>query len=112
MRKVPSNNTKKHPAGSLLWMNVILNTQFLLYCWAITLQIWETTPFLFLCILSDLPQQNNGRDYAKGAPPILYVPTFPWKYFFPLKQERSKEIKRELFMQERFLYSCVLSPEV
>jgi hypothetical protein len=90
-------------------MNVILNTQFLLYCWAITLQIWETTPFLFLCILSDLSQQKNDRDYAKGAPPILYVPTFPWKYFFSIKQERSKEIKRELFMQGGGSCTCVFS---
>jgi hypothetical protein len=29
--------------------------------------------------------------------PISYVPTFPWKYFFPEKQERSEEIKGELF---------------
>jgi len=92
-------------------MNVILNTQFLLYCWAITLQIWKTTPFLFLCILSDLPLQKNGRDYAKGAPPVLYVPTFPWKYFFSIKQERSKEIKRELFMQGE-VPILVCSPEV
>jgi hypothetical protein len=36
--------------------------------------------------------------YAGGAPPILYVPIFPWNiYFFLTKQERSKEIKRELF---------------
>jgi hypothetical protein len=35
--------------------------------------------------------------YARGAPPILYVPTFPWKYFFSTKGEGSEEIKRELF---------------
>jgi hypothetical protein len=33
----------------------------------------------------------------EGAPPILYVTTFPRKYFFSTKQDRSKEIKREMF---------------
>lgn len=32
-----------------------------------------------------------------GSSPIFYVPTFPWKYFFSTKWERSEEIKRELF---------------
>jgi hypothetical protein len=36
--------------------------------------------------------------YAGGAPPILYVPTFPWKYFIFTKRKRNKEIKRELFL--------------
>jgi len=42
------------------------------------------------------PAETPGH-YANGAPPILYVPTFPWKYFFFMKQERSKEMKIELF---------------
>jgi hypothetical protein len=34
----------------------------------------------------------------RGAPPILNVPTFPWKYFlFVEKGKKSEEIKRELF---------------
>ncbi len=33
------------------------------------------------------------------ASPILYVPTFPWKYFLSTKWERREEIKRELFTQ-------------
>jgi hypothetical protein len=28
---------------------------------------------------------------------VVYVPMFPWKYFFSMKQERNKEIERELF---------------
>jgi len=47
--------------------------------------------------------------YAPGSPPILYVPTFPWKCFFSTKWEGSQEIKRELVcVKGRFLYSCVL----
>jgi len=58
-----------------------------------------------MCILRDLsppPWPPYGRrtlrHYAKGASPILYVPTIPWKYFFCRKLGRSEEIKRELFM--------------
>jgi hypothetical protein len=46
-----------------------------------------------------------------GAPPILYVPIFPWNiYFFLPKQERIKEIKRKLFFSKgrRFQYACIL----
>jgi hypothetical protein len=44
-----------------------------------------------------------------GAPPIIYVPTFPWKYIFFTKWEKKKEIKRKLFLcKERFQYSCIL----
>jgi len=50
-----------------------------------------------MCILRDLPQQKNPRPLCWRSSPILYVPTFPWKYFFSKKQERSKE-KRELYM--------------
>jgi hypothetical protein len=32
-----------------------------------------------------------------GGHSNLCVLMFPWKYFFSTKQERSKEIKRELF---------------
>jgi hypothetical protein len=32
--------------------------------------------------------------YAGEAPPILYIPTFPWKYFFFTKWERNEEIKK------------------
>jgi hypothetical protein len=39
------------------------------------------------------PHRRTPRSYARGAPPILYVPMFPWKYFFSMKQEKSKEIK-------------------
>jgi hypothetical protein len=46
-------------------------------------------------ILRDLPQQNNPRVLCWGTLPVLYVPMFPWKYFFSMKWERSEEIKRE-----------------
>jgi hypothetical protein len=39
-------------------------------------------------------RRRTLRSYAKGVPSILYVPIFPWKYFFSTKQERSQEIKR------------------
>ncbi len=48
-----------------------------------------------MCIWRDVPQQKTQGHYAAGAPPILYVPMFPWKYFFTTKQERNKEIKKE-----------------
>jgi hypothetical protein len=44
-------------------------------------------------------QQKNPRALCWGelVPSILDVPMFPWKYFSCMKQERSEEIKRELF---------------
>jgi hypothetical protein len=36
-----------------------------------------------MCNLRDLPLGH----YAAGAPPILYVPVFPQKYFFSMKWE-------------------------
>ncbi len=64
------------------------------------LQIHKTTPFFLIsmCILRDLPQQKNPRALCQGNSPISYVPTFPCRYFFSMKQEKSEEIKRELFM--------------
>jgi len=51
-----------------------------------------------MCILRDLPlNRRTPGSYAEGAPPISYVPTFPRKHFFLTKQERSEEIKGELF---------------
>jgi hypothetical protein len=44
------------------------------------------------------PRRRTLGPYAKGASPILYVSTIPWKYFFCRKLERSEEIKRKLFM--------------
>jgi len=44
------------------------------------------------------PAEEPPRHFAGGAPPILYVPTFLWKYFFFMEHEKSQEIKRELFM--------------
>ncbi len=49
--------------------------------------------------------------YAEGVPSILYVPTFPWKYFFCMKQERTHEIIRGLFPQGEVLI-LVGSPQV
>jgi hypothetical protein len=42
--------------------------------------------------------------YAEGAPPILYVPMFPWKYFFSTKCERSEEIKKNVISTKRVVY--------
>jgi hypothetical protein len=38
--------------------------------------------FISMCILRDLPQEKNLRVLFWGAPPILFVLMFPWKYFF------------------------------
>ncbi len=61
-------------------------------------------PFSFCVYFERSPSSKRTLGhYVKGAPPILYVPTFPWKYFFFMKQERREEIKRELFMQGEVL---------
>jgi hypothetical protein len=52
--------------------------------------------YIFMCIWRDLPQQKIQGHYAAGAPPICYVPMFPWKYFFSTKRERNKEIKKRV----------------
>jgi hypothetical protein len=42
--------------------------------------------FIFMCILREIfPRKKTLGHCARGAPPILYVPMFPWKYFFPMK---------------------------
>jgi hypothetical protein len=38
---------------------------------------------------SPLAKKTLGR-YVGGSSPILYVPMFPWKYFFSTKWERSQ----------------------
>jgi hypothetical protein len=56
--------------------------------------ISETTPFLFLCVFWGIPPPSRrtlGR-YAGGAPPILYVLTFPRKYFCFTKLENKKRV--------------------
>jgi hypothetical protein len=68
--------------------------------------------YFYVYILRDLPPTRTLGHYARGAPPILYVPMFPWKYFFSTKWDRSKEIKREscLHKGEVFPYSFGNSP--
>jgi hypothetical protein len=59
-----------------------------------------------MCILRHLPRQKNPRALCRGSSPILYVPMFPWKYFFSTKWERSQEIKKKVvYVKERFMYS-------
>jgi hypothetical protein len=69
-------------------------------CWisicSLSLLCANNSLFISMRILRDLPQQKNLGNYA-GQFPNSYVPTFPWKYFFPAKWERSQEIKGELF---------------
>jgi hypothetical protein len=58
--------------------------------------------------------RRNPRVICWGSSPNLicsHVPMFPWKYFFSVKWERSKEIKRELFAQ-REVPVLMHSPEV
>ncbi len=54
--------------------------------------------FISVCILRVSPSRTTLGCYAGGALPILYVPMFPWKYFFSTKWERREEMKRELFV--------------
>jgi hypothetical protein len=56
------------------------------------------------------PSRRTLECYAGGNfPQILYVPTFPWKYFFLTKWERSKEMRKESCLcKGRFQYSCIL----
>jgi len=37
------------------------------------------------------PLAEDPRAVAEGAPPILYVLTFPWKYFFSTKYKTGKK---------------------
>jgi hypothetical protein len=66
-----------------------------------------------MCIWRDVPQQKTQGHYTAGAPPILYVPMFPWKYVFSRKQERNKEIKKRvhtrLDFNDKYLFSIYLS---
>jgi hypothetical protein len=58
--------------------------------------VWWFQPSVFIGFWGiPLNKRTLGR-YAKRAPPILYVPMFPWKIFFFMKGERSEEIKGEL----------------
>jgi hypothetical protein len=41
--------------------------------------------FISVCILRVSPSRRTLGCYAEGALPILYVPMFPWKYFFSTK---------------------------
>ncbi len=58
--------------------------------------ISETTPFLFLCVFLGIsprpPSRRTLGRYAGGAPPILYVLTFPRKYFCFTKLEIRKKV--------------------
>jgi hypothetical protein len=53
-----------------------------------------------MCILRKSPPPSLIRrtlgPYAKGASPILCVPTFPWKYFFSTKMEKKQENKKRV----------------
>jgi hypothetical protein len=48
-----------------------------------------------VCILRDLPKEKNPTAFcARGAPPIIYVPMFPWKYFFSTKRGKMEGKKK------------------
>jgi len=65
------------------------------------------------CICSHVPMKMfrfYPRVLCQGSSPILYVPTFPWKYFVFKKRERSKgNWKRVVYIRGG---SWVHSPEV
>jgi hypothetical protein len=57
--------------------------------------------YIFMCIWRDLPQFymfpcSHGNISFARAPLIFYVPMFPWKYFFSMKREKNKEIKKRV----------------
>jgi hypothetical protein len=73
----------------------------------------ETTlffKFFYVYFEGSPPSRRTLGPYARGVPPIVHVPTFPWKYFFSTKWKRSQEIKKESYLHKgRFLlFSCVL----
>ncbi len=47
---------------------------------------------------------------VEGSPPIFYVPTFPWKYFFSMNEKEAKE--RELYFTQGEVPVLLCSPEV
>jgi hypothetical protein len=49
-----------------------------------------------MCILRNLPSRRTLGRYAEGAPPILYVSKFPWKYFFFVNGKKREEIKKRV----------------
>jgi hypothetical protein len=78
---------------------------------------WERKqlPFDFYVYFEGSPpaEEPLGIMPREGAPPILYVPMFPGKYFFFLmKRERSEEIKRVLLMERGGVPVLMHSPEV
>jgi hypothetical protein len=40
---------------------------------------------------------SDVLEHPQAHRKVIYVLMFPWKYFFSMKQERNKEIERELF---------------
>ncbi len=52
-----------------------------------------------MCILMVLPPQKNPRALCWGAPPILYVPTFPWILFFYQTRKKWGNKKRVVYVR-------------
>jgi hypothetical protein len=52
---------------------------------------FKNSLFISMCISRDLPQGH----YVGGAPPILYIPLFPLKYFFFMKQKKKKKKRKQ-----------------
>jgi hypothetical protein len=59
-----------------------------------------------VCISRVSPSRRTLGCYAKGGPPILYVPIFPRKYFL-FYEMRKKRGNEKRFTKGKFLYSCV-----
>jgi len=71
--------------------------------WQVQLHIGPTLSgtrgksFLFMCVVWGIsPSRRTLVCFAGGAPLILYVFMFPWKYFFHRKWERREEKKRRI----------------
>jgi hypothetical protein len=73
------------------------NKEFFLLCLIQSkkcVNVCKQLPFYFYVYFEgSTPEKKTLGHCARGAPPILYVPMFPWKYFLPMKWERSEEIK-------------------
>jgi hypothetical protein len=47
----------------------------------------ELSLYFYVYFEESPPSRRTLGHYAEGAPPILYVPKFPWKYFFLMNGE-------------------------
>jgi len=125
---IKKNGKKKHTHTQVLWMAIFYKNKrqliTLLWSWTPETQKGQyytlfgsvrcisttvnNSPFISMCTLRDLPQQKKNpraSSCLRGSSPILYH-MFPCSYENILPQERSTEMKWELFLwgERRFPY--------